>query len=88
MAGSYWSSQHCKAVAEVNSALRARELKVPGLQVKGSVVRQINGSSWFVAVYPSLMHAYCFFALSFVVAFSCVRHACPSAYLRMIAAKS
>ena len=48
MAGSYWSSQHCKAVVEVNAALRARELKNPGANENGSVVGRINSSSWSV----------------------------------------
>lgn len=67
MAGSYWSSQHCKAVVEVNAALRARE---SGACDTATVISRINSSSWYVinsldctCVFCVSAHAY-FFSIS------------------------
>jgi hypothetical protein len=64
MAGSYWSSQHCKAVVEVNAALRARER---GACDTATVISRINSSSWYVInsldctfVFCVSSHAYSF----------------------------
>ena len=59
MAGSYWSSQHCKAAAEVNAVLRARELKHPSMHGDGSIVSRLNSSCWCVVVCRACIHVAC-----------------------------
>ena len=84
MAGSFWSSMHFKAIAEVNAALRARELKNPGVRGEGSAVSQINSSSWCVVDAPACMPQACltvlvviFFSSPFTLAFQHIRGRSP-----------
>ena len=57
MAGSYWSSQHCKAVVEVNAALRAREL-VTACDA-ATVISRINSSSWYFIISLDCTRVFC-----------------------------